>query len=219
MRPAAPGFFVTFEGVEGAGKSTQIRLLADALRARSVPVLLSREPGGSPLSEAIRALLLDPAHAGMEPMAELHLILAARAEHVARVVRPALDRGEVVLLDRFSDATRAYQGGGRGIDDRLIESLLPAASLGLVPDVTYLIDLAPAEGLSRRDAAGRDRLEGEKQEFHQRVRDAYLEIARREPGRIVLLNGAEAADVLHEKVLADVLERGRKLPGSIAGML
>ena len=213
------GFFITLEGVEGAGKSTQAGLLTDCLQAKGLTVLRTREPGGTPLAEAIRRLLLGPTHVGMEPLAELYLVLAARADHVSRVVLPALKRGEVVVMDRFADATLAYQGGGRGLPADLVRELSAPAACHLVPHLTFLLDLAPSEGLARirgrsRSAGGRrkDRLEEEELAFHERVRAAYLELARRDPQRVVVLAGDRSREDLHQEICHEAAARlGRTL--------
>ncbi|PLY11663.1 MAG: dTMP kinase [Desulfuromonas sp.] len=176
--------FITFEGTEGCGKSTQLRLLADHLSRQGLQVCVTREPGGCPISDAIRQILLDPSSAGMDSKTELFLYAAARAQHLADVVRPALERGEVVLCDRFSDATVAYQGYGRGLDIEQIEHLNREATDGLVPDLTLLLDLPLETGLARAISRNSDssedegRFEQEALAFHQRVRDGYLTLAR-----------------------------------------
>jgi len=172
--------FITFEGVEGSGKTTQIRLLAQRLQDRGVPVLTTREPGGCCIADAIRAVLLNPAHKEMSPRTELLLYAAARAQHVEEVIRPALAAGKVVLCDRFSDATIAYQGEGRGLDRELIDTLNGVAVEGLAPDLTILLDIPVEEGLRRaierndQDEMREDRFEQESLRFHQRVREGYL---------------------------------------------
>jgi len=202
------GLLLTLEGIEGSGKSTQARALATFLEEEGVPVFLTREPGGVPLAEAIRNLLLSPDSGPIQPLTELLLFLAARAEHVARAIRPALEAGQVVICDRFADATlayqgayqRAYQGGGRSIPDDLIRRLNFLATGGLVPDRTYLLDVPVSLGLERADqrsgAAGKDRIERRGAEFFDAVRRRYLELAEQESERILLLRGNESiADV------------------------
>lgn len=178
--------FITFEGIEGCGKSTQIRTLTETLRFAGHKVVLTREPGGCPLSDSIRAILLDSANAGMCPETELLLYAAARAQHVAEIIRPALARGEIVLCDRFTDATVAYQGYGRSLRPELIDHLNDIATSGLTPDLTILLDFSSEEGLRRAKErnslhTGTDegRFEAEAIDFHQRVRKGYLELARR----------------------------------------
>lgn len=180
------GRFVTLEGIEGSGKSTLAKGLAQALSTRGVPVVSTREPGGTPLAEQVRALALGRGAEPVPPAAELLLMFAARAIHVENRVRPALDAGQWVLCDRFTDATRAYQGAGRGLDAALIEQLAQASHAGLAPDRTLLLDLDPAVGLRRarsRDDGG-DRFEDETLAFFARVRRGYLDIAAREPARL-----------------------------------
>jgi dTMP kinase len=194
------GFFITFEGIEGCGKSTQLQRLAARLQAAGEGVLVTREPGGCAIADALRALLLDSANSAMAPTTELLLYAAARAQHVAEVIRPALDAGRIVLCDRFSDATLAYQGYGRGLDRPLIGELNRVAAGGLVPDVTLLLDFPAEEGLNRarqRNAGseGPDegRFEAESLPFHRRVRGGYLELAATEPRfRIIDARGDQA---------------------------
>lgn len=192
------GRFITVEGIEGAGKSTLLQGLADALRARGVRVCATREPGGTPLAEDIRHLVLARRTEGMPPAAELLLMFAARASHVAQRIEPALARGEWVLCDRFTDASRAYQGGGRGLDPSDIESLARVAHPGLVPDLTLLLDLAPAAGLARarRRGEGGDRFEDEALAFFTRVRERYLALAAAEPERFRVLDATLPPDAL-----------------------
>lgn len=191
--------FITFEGVEGSGKSTQIHLLADRLRSAGQEVLVTREPGGCPIADAIRRLLLDPGHSAMSPHTELLLYAAARAQHVEEIVRPALGAGKIVLCDRFSDATFAYQGEGRGLDRQTIMDLNQMATQGLRPDLTLLLDIPVAEGLARaidrndqQEGMREDRFEQESLQFHQKVRDGYLKLAAAEERfRIVDARGTQ----------------------------
>ena len=191
------GCFVTFEGGEGSGKSTQLERLAARLRARGIDPLVTREPGGTPLAEGIRALLLDPGRRP-PPMAEAFLMEAARADLVANVIRPALAAGRIVLCDRYDDSTLAYQGGGRGLDAGLLAALNRAATGALEPDLTLLFDLDPGAGLARRARAADsvNRLDLEPEAFHARVRARYLELAAAEPGRFAVLDGALAPERL-----------------------
>lgn len=205
-----PGLFVTFEGGEGSGKSTQVARLAARLRALGHDPLVTREPGGTALAEGIRALLLDPA---LQPgaLSEAFLLAASRADLVAQVIRPALAAGRIVLCDRYTDSTLAYQGGGRGIDTALLAAWNRAATGDLVPDLTLLFDLDPALGLERRGSApaATNRLDRETLEFHRRVRARYLELAAREPDRFVLIDAREAADELERRVWEAVDRRCR----------
>jgi len=210
-----PGTFVTFEGGEGSGKSTQLARLEQRLREAGIVPLVTREPGGTPLGEGIRALLLDVggphAKSAATPSAvtEALLMVAARAELASRVLRPALAEGRVVLCDRYGDSTLAYQGGGRGLDGAMLASWNRAATAGLVPDLTLLFDLPPALGLARRaTAAGtRNRLDLESEAFHTRVRERYLELAKAEPARFTVLDAAQPADTLAERVWSAVTAR------------
>ncbi len=194
--------FITFDGVEGCGKSTQLALLAERLRGAGRPVTTTREPGGTPIAEKIRGILLDGAHAGLDPIAEWLLIEAARREHLRTVIRPALDAGNFLLCDRFSDSTEAYQAAGRGLDARWIAEVDARIREGVTPDLTLVYDCDPREGLARAKArnarasspAG-GRFEAEDLSLHERVREAFLAIARREPGRVtvVAVDGDAAA--------------------------
>lgn len=197
--------FITFEGVEGAGKSTQARLLAERLRAeKDAHVLLTREPGDGPLGSHLRGLVLSPPD-GVEiaEMAELFIMLADRAQHVAGSIRPALENGSYVLCDRYVDSSTAYQGYGRGIDIAEIERLNTLATGGLLPARTILLDIDPAVGLGRQQE--RNRMEAEALAFHQRVRDGFLEIAGRNRDRIVVIDGASSPADVHEMIWAEVL--------------
>lgn len=200
-----PGRFVTFEGGEGSGKSTQVARLAARLRASGIDPLVTREPGGSPVAEGIRALLLDPKRRPV-PLAEALLMEASRAQLVATVIQPALDAGRIVLCDRYSDSTLAYQGGGRGIDAALLAEWNRAATGGLVPDLTLLFDVPPTLGLERRlgAASPANRLDREPPEFHERVRARYLELARAEPQRWRVLDASLGTDELEDRVWAEV---------------
>ncbi|MEA2648970.1 MAG: dTMP kinase [Candidatus Binataceae bacterium] len=185
----AKGFFITLEGVEGSGKTTQTALVADALRLAGHRVTVTREPGGTRAGEAIRAIFLDPA-VSLHAAAELLLVLADRAQHVREKLKPALAAGEIVLSDRYSDSTVAYQGYGRGLDLKLLNELNRLASDGARPDLTIVLDLDVETGLERTrarvrgDVRGPDRFEGEQVEFHRRVRQGFLTIARDEPDRV-----------------------------------
>lgn len=200
------GLFITFEGGEGVGKSTQVKRLKNALETSGHEVLVTREPGGTPIAERIRGVLLDPENDGMTPMAELMLYEAARAQHVGELIQPALDAGKTVLCDRFSDSTTAYQGAGRELALADVEVLHQQATGGLLPDVTILLDLDPAVGLSRAkgDGAG-DRIEKESLAFHERVRTGFLALAERSPNRIHRINADQTIDAIAEAVHAIVM--------------
>jgi len=188
------GRFITLEGIEGAGKSTQLAVVQSCLEDLGIPVLTTREPGGSPIGERIRTLLLDPACKGMATDAELLLMFAARAEHIAQKIRPALERGTWVLCDRFTDATYAYQGGGRGVDRTRIALLEDYVQGALRPDLMLLFDLPVGAGLERAGKrAAPDRFESETVLFFEKVRAAYLTIAESQPQRARIIDAA--ADV------------------------
>ena len=195
------GCFITFEGVEGCGKSTQITLLWEHLLELGHDVIVTREPGGTPIAEAIRGVLLNPDHAGMGPTAELLLYAAARAQHVYDKIAPALAAGQVVLCDRFADSTTAYQGAGRGIHADMLQTLNGIATGGVWPDCTLLIDLPVEAGLERARHRGRkDRIEQEPTEFHERVRQGFLTLATAEPGRIRVIAGDAPIEEVHQTI-------------------
>ena len=202
------GVFITFEGVEGCGKSTQLALLANRLTAAGVPVRVLREPGGTAAGEAIREILLDPLHAGLDDRAELLLYEASRAELVAEVIEPALVAGEAVLCDRFSDSTTAYQGYARGLPHDEIERLNAFATGDVTPDLTIVLDLDPGTGLARATGSGADRVESEGAEFHRHVREGFLAIARAEPGRVVVLDATGSRDEIAQRVWDVVVASG-----------
>ena len=184
------GIFITIEGPEGSGKSTHSKLLCDFLRRRGYRVLHTREPGGARISEAVRKILLNKNNKGMSDICELFLFLAARAQIVDEIVRPALKKGYVVVCDRFHDATVAYQGYGAGLDLKLIEEMGKLATKGIKPDLTVLLDVETKKGLRR--AGAKERIETKSLEFHKRVRGGYLALAEREPGRIKVIPTTEA---------------------------
>ncbi|MGA1479642.1 MAG: dTMP kinase [Candidatus Nanopelagicales bacterium] len=194
--------FIVFEGGEGAGKSTQSRALADYLEARGHRVRRTREPGGTPAAEAVRAILLDPDNAGLDDRAEALLFAAARGDHAARVIRPALDAGEIVISDRYLDSSVAYQGVARALGAERVADLSLWATGGLVPDLTIVLDVDPALGLAR--VVGPDRLEAEPVEWHERVRQAFLDIAARTPDRYLVLDGSRPAEDLAVEIAAAV---------------
>lgn len=198
---ALPGVFVAFEGGDGAGKSTQARLLADALTAQGREVVLTREPGGTPAAEAIRDVVLTPQYAGLDPRAEALLFAASRGEHVARLVRPALQRGAVVITDRYLDSSIAYQGVARGLGLEVVEELNLWATRHLLPDLTVVLDVEAGAGLDR--VTDPNRLEDEPESFHSVVVQAFRDLAARDPQRYVVIpaNGDRA------EIAAAVLQR------------
>ncbi|MBI3951451.1 MAG: dTMP kinase [Acidobacteria bacterium] len=211
--PAQPGYFITFEGIDGCGKTTVVRFVEQQLRQRQIPVLVTREPGGTTIGNEIRQVLLKIGDRIMTPKTELLLYAADRAQHVQERILPALREGRVVLCDRYTDATRAYQGAGRGFDPAWIETLMAFATDGLKPDLTIVLDLDVAQAQQRlrerRERAGRpihDRLDAEALEFHQRVRQAYLELARREPERIKVVSAAGTVEETCQAALEFVLD-------------
>lgn len=197
---SAPGLFISIEGGEGAGKSTVIAALQESLAASGREVVLTREPGGTPEGEAIRALLLDPANQ-LAPETELLLMFASRAQLVRRVIRPALARGAVVVADRFTDASFAYQGGGRGLDMGRIAELERWAA-GIKPDLTLLLDVGVAQGLARARARGGepDRIEREREDFFERVRAVYLARAAAEPARFRVVDASQPVQAVRGAV-------------------
>ena len=207
------GLFITFEGIEGSGKSTQITLLRTALQRLDYAVIQTREPGGCAIADQIRSILLHPENTALEPTAELLLYAAARAQHVSEIIRPALDCGKMVLCDRYTDATLAYQGDGRGLDQQLIGELNSVASQETTPDLTILIDLQIETGLGRalsREIAQQDSSEGrferEAMAFHQRVRDGYLALAEAEPARFRVVDGSLSIEQLAEEIRHETLK-------------
>jgi len=200
------GRFITLEGIEGAGKSTQIAPLAELLRARGLNVLTTREPGGSALAERLRALLLDPDNQGMSETTELLLMFAARADHLERCIRPALAAGHWVLCDRFTDATYAYQGGGRGIDPARIALLEDLVQGDLRPDLTLIFDLPPELGLGRaKSRAGQtDRFESETWRFFEAARAVYLERARANPERYRVIDATASLEAVTRAVAVEL---------------
>lgn len=203
------GFFITFEGPDGSGKSTQIQGLAEYLQGLGQTVLLTREPGGTEIGEKIRDLLHDLRHREMQPRAEILLYSAARAQLVGQRIRPTLESGGTVLCDRYADSTLAYQGYGHGLDLETLRLITSFATQGLRPDLTLLCDLEPALGLNRRQADGVEwnRLDDYDLAFHQRVRQGYHELAQADPGRWVTLDATLGRQKLQEEVRRVVAER------------
>lgn len=198
------GIFISFEGGEGAGKSTQIKYLSEFLQAFGHDVVVTREPGGSPGAEAVRHVLLSGAAEPFGPAMEAILFAAARADHVEQVIRPAIARGEIVLCDRFLDSSRVYQGESAGLDRSMVEALQQVAVDGVIPDLTFILDIDPAEGLrratARRGADSPDRYEKEDIALHEKRRRAFLDIARSEPDRCVVVDAGQDEDIVAEEI-------------------
>ena len=202
------GVFITLEGGEGSGKSTQVNLLADALAAQGIEVTVTREPGGAPGAEQIRALLVNGETARWDPMSEALLHYAARREHLRHTILPALAGGRWVVCDRFADSTMAYQGYGHGLGRNVIETLHGAVVGELAPDLTLILDIPAADGLGRAASrGGEDRYERMDRTFHDRLREGFLDIARRDTRRCVVIDAAGTVEDVHAAILAAVHQR------------
>jgi len=201
------GVFITFEGIDGCGKTTQAGRLVQAFHERGVRAVHTREPGGTELGREIRRLFLHFREAEIPPTAEALLMAADRADHVQRVILPALSRGEVVVSERFTDSTEAYQGYGGAVPLEVIRSVNQIAAGGLVPAVTFLLDIDP-EVAARRRRTPSDRMEEKSVDFYVRVRQGYLEIHRRDPGRVVLIDASAPVEDVHRAVLSELQRRG-----------
>jgi len=201
--------FITFEGPDGSGKTTQAHLLAERLREQRHEVVLTREPGGSDIGDQIRVVLHDLRNTAMDARTEILLYSASRAQHVAQLIRPALAAGKIVISDRYADSTLAYQGYGRGLDLETLRTVTAFATGGLVPDLTLYLDIPPQEGLQRRRLGGDEwnRLDAEALEFHQRVRAGFLELVRLEPERWVVIDGTRSAEEVQAEIRALVQAR------------
>ncbi|MHB0998698.1 MAG: dTMP kinase [Armatimonadota bacterium] len=200
-----PSGFITFEGPEGSGKSTQAVMLADAIRNTGQQVTLTREPGGNPVSEEIRKILLDGADHSVTDRGELLLYLAARAEHTERIIRPSLEKDYTVICARYTDSTVAYQGYGSGLDLDIIHRMNEFATAGLVPDITFLLDIDAEAGLKRQQDW--NRMERKAVEYHKRVRNGFLEEARLHPERIVVIDALLDIGTIHNLILNHIAER------------
>jgi dTMP kinase len=223
------GLFVTLEGIEGSGKTTQLLALQAFLTDKGLPVRVTREPGGTPIGEAIRKILLSPEHSEMVGLSELFLYEACRAQHVHQILLPSLERGEILLCDRFSDATLAYQAYARGLDIDLVRQVNEMATAGLSPDLTILLDCDVESGLDRSwkrlrregKITHESRFESETLEFHRRVRMGYLEIARQNPERICVVAGSRPSEEVQlevRRLLLKRLERKTKPLGKANGI-
>jgi dTMP kinase len=201
-----PGRFITLEGIDLCGKTTQIEKLASYLQERGVEVVISREPGGPPISEKIREILLDPENGAMTALTELLLYEASRSQHTEELIRPALEAGKWVVSDRYGDASFAYQGFGRKLGGELVLQLNRLATGGLVPDVTIVLDLPPEEAARRFKAENwkADRLERERADFHRRVREAYLQLSGQEPERVKIIDGRGTVESIAVQIRAVV---------------
>lgn len=201
------GKFIALEGGEGTGKSTQSRMLSDALQERGLTTVQTREPGGTPGAEAIRGLLLDPPGEGWGPQAEALLFAAARSDHVEKLVRPALEAGKWVVCDRFVDSSRAYQGGAGGLGDEAIVTLHAIGSGGLRPDLTVLVDVPPevvAKRLAARDGGQSDAIGGREATYHAKVARAFRGLAKEDPTAFAIVDGDAAPDVVHTRIMAAI---------------
>jgi dTMP kinase len=201
------GLFITFEGVDGSGKSTQMALLATRLEELGLPVLQTREPGGPPIAEAIRHLLLDTANKAMLPRTELLLYCASRAQHTGEWIIPALKAGKIVLCDRYYDSTFAYQGAARSLDMEQIRILTDFATFHTVPNLTFLLDIPVSEGMARIGKRTLDRLELEDNSFRELVRAEYQNLAKKNPERFVVLDGRLSRSTIHAQIIDTVLTR------------
>lgn len=219
------GLFITFEGLEGAGKSTQAKLLADKLTEAGYPVTLVREPGGTNVGEAIRGLLADPQYDDMSPLAEVFLFAASRTQLVQQVIRPKLGEGTIVICDRFNDATLAYQGYGRGVHPTQLREISDICSWGVHPDLTFLLDIEPARGLNRvrtrsvETLTKLDRFENLDLGFFEKVRDGYMAISQEEPFRFRVLDGTGDVEPISKKIFElsmDMVKKKIPDPGRLS---
>ena len=200
------GKFITFEGVEGCGKSTQIKLLKEFLENKKNDFLATREPGGPKISEMIRKMLLDPENKEMLPETEMLLYMASRSQHTGEWILPALNSGKFVICDRFYDSTIAYQGAARNLDRQMIDMIRIYATYGLKPDLTILIDIPAEIGLGRISGREIDRLEQESLSFHKKVRQGYLDIAKAEPKRFLVIDGEQKIEAIQEEIRNKIIE-------------
>ncbi len=196
------GLFISFEGTDGSGKTTQIKLLEAYIRQKGYETVLTREPGGTRVSELIRDMVLDPENREITPLTEMILYAASRAQHVAQVIKPAVDRGKIVICDRFVDSSYAYQGCGRGVDLKVVADVNRAAVNGIVPHMTFFLDIVPEISLGRRlNSTGADRIEQEKMDFHRRVYEGYKKMAGLYPERIKTIDAAKTVNEISAQII------------------
>lgn len=201
------GLFITVEGTDGSGKTTQIKLMEEYIRSKGYEVVLTREPGGTRISEAIRDLILNPSNTDIVPLTEMILYAASRAQHVCEVIKPAVNEGKVVICDRFVDSSYAYQGCGRGVDLKLVADVNRVAIDGMVPDITFFLDIDPKVALQRRiNSTGADRIEQEKMDFHMRVYEAYKKMALLYSDRIKTINATQTIEEISSQINAYLAE-------------
>lgn len=193
------GIFITFEGPDASGKTTQIQILRRYLEEAGIGCIVTREPGGTPISEKIRNIILDKEHSEMLPVTEALLYAASRAQHVGEIILPALERGCVVISDRFTDSSIAYQGFGRNLGD-VVKNINEPATRGLKPDITFLLRIDPASMRSRRDASQEDRMDAQELEFHRKVLEGYLKLAQAEPERIRVIDGERTVEEIADEI-------------------
>lgn len=205
----AKGAFITFEGGEGSGKSTQVKLLTEALSARKIPYITTREPGGTPSAERIRELVVSGAEDAWQPTTETLLFYAARLEHVHHLIRPSLEEGKHVICDRFADSTLVYQGIGKDLSEYYVQMLHKLTLGNFAPDLTFILDISPQEGLRRAQERNHNekRFESMPMDFHRRIRAGFLAIAAREPKRCVVLDAGQDPKSLHTRILNTVGQR------------
>lgn len=201
------GLFITFEGIEGSGKSTQAEALAAYFTAHKIPFVVTREPGGTVISEKIREILLAPEHTKMNPETELLLYMASRSQHTKEVIIPALEEGKHVICDRYYDSTLAYQGAARELDTNFIEQLIKFATYSTSPDITFLLDVTLEESARRMKDRDKDRIEQEAKEFHQKVRDEFLNLAKKYSNRYIVIDGIQEPTIILNKIKFEIQQK------------
>lgn len=201
------GLFITFEGIEGCGKSTQTKALADYFEESNLPFVVTREPGGTKISEQIRDILLDNANHEMNPETELLLYMASRSQHTGTIILPALTQGKHVICDRYYDSTLAYQGAARALDTQFIDLLIDFATYSTSPDITFLLDITVEESEQRICHRGKDRMEQESKEFHQKVRNEFLNLAKKYTNRYIVIDGTQKPEFITEKIKCEIKQK------------